>query len=108
MPHRNPFRGPAGSTVITVVVTGYYVLLDSGREEAADGRSRAVTRSCARSHVVPPAVYLSAVFTDFTESHPRTTSNIPYDVWKMHLQSTSFVQQSTLMTCQGVALVSTV
>lgn len=68
----------------------------------------AVARSCARSHVVPPAVYLSAVFTDFTESHPRTTSNIPYDVWKMHLQSTSFVQQSTLMTCQGVALVSTV
>lgn len=61
----------------------------------------AVTQSCAHSHVVPPAIYLSAVFTNFTESHLRTTSNIPYDVWKMHLQS-------TLMTYQGVALVSTV
>lgn len=68
----------------------------------------AVARSCAHSHVVPPAIYLSAVFTNFTESHLRTTSNIPYDVWKMHLQSTSSVQQSTLMTYQGVALVSTV
>lgn len=40
VPHRNPFREPARSKVFTVVVTGYYVLLDSGREEAADGRSR--------------------------------------------------------------------
>lgn len=44
----------------------------------------------------------------FTEPHLRTTSNIPYDVWKMHLQSTSFVQQSTMVTYRGVALVSIV
>lgn len=66
MPHRNPFRAPAGSTVITVVVTGYYVLLDSGREEAADGHSRAVARSCARSHVVSPAVYFSLTLLNLT------------------------------------------
>lgn len=119
MPHRKPFRVPAGSTVFTVVVTGYYVLLDSGSEEATDGRSRSQGSGMeliAMLFLLPSAYQLfslknildkAAEDANFTEPHLRTTSNISCDVWKMHLQSTSFEQQSTMMTHQGVALVST-